>query len=135
VSSRRQEWRRVLERRRVLHKSLFLAGLELLGFALDGLDQQRQAGVQTLLLLLLSTAHHLHFLLLCRLHFLFPVVMRFLLGPLAPLLSQDALGAAGRLVAGVGRVQVEEVGGEQGLEPGVRHVHLGGGKRERERER
>jgi len=107
-----------------LQQLLLLPNLKLLRFAFDGFDQQRQTRVHRFLrrrsvrvifpppscgvLLLSERGLHVALLLLS-----------------APqLLCQDALRGFGLLVAGVGRVQVEQVRGEHGLETRVFDVHL-----------
>lgn len=116
----------------VLQQLLFLPSLKLLRFALDWLDEQRQTRVHRFLccrsVTVISLLGPCCFLfgadrrrLLSAEHVLHPPL---LLLSSELLLSQDAVGASGLLVAGVGRVQVEEVGREHGLEPRIFNVHL-----------
>ncbi|KAF3852656.1 hypothetical protein F7725_006012 [Dissostichus mawsoni] len=112
----------MLGRVSVLHELLFLPGLKLLRFAFDGLDEQRQTGVYCFLrggLSALRVILILPFLPLC---FGEALSAELLLGAPLLLLSPplflhlDALRGFGLLVAGVGGVQVEQVGREHGLE-------------------
>lgn len=116
-----------------LNQLLFLPSLKLLSFAFNGLDEQRQTGVHRFLcrrsvrvILLLHPSSFLftgdRLRLLRTEDVLHPPLLLLLSSAL--LLGQEALGALGLLVAGVGRVQVEEVGGEHGLETRIFDVHL-----------
>lgn len=114
-----------------LNQFLLLSRLKLLRFALDGFNEQRQTRVhrflrrQSLSVVLSFLSSRFLFpvgVLSLRTELLLQVALRLVAAAL--LLAQDALRGAGLLVAGVGGVQVEEVGGEHGLETRVFHVHL-----------
>lgn len=106
-----------------LHEFLFLLSLKLRRLAFNRPDEQRQTGVHRFVGGGLDRRG-------VRVLFLFPG------GRLPPwgrdlpplssalLLGQDALRGFSVLVAGVGRVQVEQVGGEHGLETRVCDIHL-----------
>lgn len=101
---------------------LLLPGLELLRLTSDRFDEQRQTRVHHLLLRLRVTfPPRLRCFLFAGGRFL---CGRGLLSVAALLLLQEALRGSGLLEAGVGGVQVEEVGGEHGLEARVLDVHL-----------
>lgn len=113
-----------------LHELLFLPSLKLLCFAFNRLDEQRQTGVHRFLRGGIDwwRVRVIFLFLSCR--FLFTsgaervLHLPLLLLSSALLLGQDALRGFSLLVAGVGRVQVEQVGGEHGLETRVLDIHL-----------
>lgn len=109
-----------------LQQLRLLAGLKLFCFVLDGLDEQRQSRVHRPLCRrpgrprgVLEVLSHAR-----RLGGEGVVSTATLVLAATLLLGHQALGGLGPPVAGVGRVQVEQVGREHGLEAWVLDVHL-----------
>lgn len=108
---------------------LFLPSLKLLRFAFYRLDEQRQIRVHRFLRGSLDrrSVWVIFTFRSCRFLFTSSGALRpplLLLPSAALLLCQDALRGLRLLVAGVRRVQVEQVGGEHGLETRVFDVDL-----------
>lgn len=107
-----------------LEAFLLLPGLVLLSLTANGFNEQRQTRVHRRRL---GGPRVIFPPRLCRFLFRGRLFLcgRGLLSAAPLLLLQDALRGLGLPEAGVGGVQVVQVGGEHGLEAGVFDVHLG----------
>lgn len=111
-----------------LEQLRFLPSLKLFRFVLDGLDEQRQSRIHRPL----RRRRRRRGLVVSVLLSLGGgggggegvVSAAALVLAAAQLLGQQAVGGLGAAVAGVRRVQVEQVGGEERLEARILHVHL-----------